>query len=486
MPRAIKKIDRRIWHHPILEFKRGRKIKFYFENQEVEGYEGESVAIALYANGIDVLSWTPEGRPRGTFCMIGKCSSCFMIVDGIPNVRTCREPVREGMHISRQRGLPPIPEIKKRREEKVEEEIIETDFLIIGGGPAGLSAALKAAEYGLRVILVEDHFKLGGQLVKQTHKFFGSKELFGGLRGFQIAETLAKKVMENKNIRVLLETTAYGIFRDGWIGLASKNKHYKVRAKTILFATGAYENYLAFPGNDLPGVMGAGGAQTIMNEYGVKPGNNALVVGAGNVGLIIAYQLLQAGVNVKAIVEIMPQIGGWAVHAAKVRRYGVPIYTQHTIKRVWGEERVEGATIVKVNKKFQPIPGTEKDIECDLVLLAVGLTPDVSLLKQIGAKMAWVPELGGLVAYRTKYMETTIPGVFIAGDVKGIEEATVAMIEGQIAALSAVLRVKKNDQKAIEEREKLVRILEEYRQSPLLARVREGIKKVLIKEGEGA
>ena len=480
MPRIDKKIDKRIWEHPILEFKRGRKVKFYFEDQEVEGYEGESIAIALYASGIDVFSWTEQGRPRGAFCMIGKCSSCFMTVNGLPNVRTCREPVRDGIRVVRQKGLPDIPKVSEEEKPKVEEKI-ETDFLIIGAGPAGLSAALKAAEYGLNVLLVEDHFRLGGQLVKQTHKFFGSKELFGGLRGFQIAEMLTEKIMKNQHIKVMTETIAYGIFRDLWIGLASKDKLYRVKAKNILISTGAYENYLTFPGNDLPGVMGAGGAQTIMNEYGIKPGEEILTVGAGNVGLIVSYQLLQAGAKVKAIVEIMPQIGGWVVHAAKVRRYGVPIYTQHTIKEVWGNGRVEGATIVKVDEKWQPIPGTERDIECDLVILAVGLTPDTKLLMQTGAKMAWIPELGGLVALRTKYMETTVPGVFIAGDVKGIEEATTAMIEGQIAALSAVIRVKGNDPKAVEEREKLVKFLEDYRKSPLLARVRAGIEKALIK-----
>ena len=455
------------------------KVRFFFEGREIEAYEGESIAIALYAAGIHTLSWTADGRPRGAFCMIGKCSSCFMIVNGIPNVRTCREPVRNGIKVIRQKGAPPIPHPEEELGE-AKEEVIETDFLIIGGGPAGLSAALKAAEYGLKVLLVEDHFRLGGQLVKQTHKFFGSKDLFGGLRGFQIAETLTEQVMKNKNIRVLTETTAYGVFRDMWFGLASSNKHYRVKAKAVLFATGAHENYLAFPGNDLPGVMGAGGAQTIMNEYGVKPGENALVVGAGNVGLIIAYQLLQAGVNVKAIVEIMPQIGGWAVHAAKVRRYGIPIYTRHTIKEVWGKDRVEGATIVKVDEKFQPIPGTERDIECDLVLLSVGLTPDVSLLAQTGAKMKWVSELGGRVALRNKYMETTVPNVFIAGDVKGIEEATVAIIEGKIAALSAVINLKGEIPEAIKEREELVKFLEKYRESPVLSRVREGLKKVII------
>ena len=159
----------------------------------------------------------------------------------------------------------------------------------------------------------------------------------------------------------------------------------------MVIATGASERYLAFPGNDLPGVMGAGGAQTLMNEYGILPGEKALVVGSGNVGVIVSYQLLQAGVKVKAILEILSHIGGWFVHAAKVRRYGIPILTSHTIKAVWGYDRVEGATIIKVNEKFKPIPDTERDVECDLVLLAIGLAPDTRLFAQAGAIMKWIP-----------------------------------------------------------------------------------------------
>ena len=138
------------------------------------------------------------------------------------------------------------------------------------------------------------------------------------------------------------------------------------------------------------------------------------------------------------------------------------------------------STIVKVDEKYQPIPGSEREIPCDLVLLSIGLTPDTTLLSQVGAKMAWIPELGGLVAYRTKYQETTVPGVFVAGDASGIEEATTAILEGRIAGLSAVIRTKGKIENAVKERENYIKFLEEYRKSPLLARSREGIKKVLI------
>ncbi|HDI02033.1 MAG TPA: FAD-binding protein, partial [Ignisphaera sp.] len=369
-----------------------------------------------------------------------------------------------------------------------DEEVIEADLLVIGGGPAGLSAAIEAAQYGLRVAIVNEHFKLGGQLVKQTHKFFGSKELFGGLRGFQIAELLNERISKLDNVKVLLQTVAYGVFRDGWIGLASKDKLYRVKPRAVIVASGASEQYLAFPGNDLPGVMGAGGAQTLMNEYGIRPGDKALVVGSGNVGLIVAYQLLQAGVDVKAIVEILPEIGGWFVHAAKVRRYGVPILTRHTIKAAWGYERVEGATIVEVDERFQPIPGSERDIDCDLVLLAVGLAPDTRLFAQAQAVMKWIPELAGPVPLRTRELETSVPNMYVAGDASGIEEATTAIIEGRIAALSVVSKFIEEDskvKKAREDMEKLIDFLwNEYRASPLLARAKAGKEKATVSSEE--
>ncbi len=418
--------------------------------------------------------------------MIGKCSSCFAVVDGVPNTRTCVEPVRDGVKVEFQEGLAEIPPAAGGLEGKEEEVIEGVDVLVIGGGPAGLAAAIAAAKHGLSVLIINEHFKLGGQLIKQTHKFFGSKDLFGGLRGFQVAEELENKVRSTRNIRVLLQATAYGFFRGGWVGVAGKDRLYRIKPRFVIAAPGAAERHLAFPGNDLPGVMGAGGAQTLMNEYGILPGNEVLVVGSGNVGVIVSYQLLQAGAKVKGIVEILPYIGAWFVHAAKIRRYGIKVYTRHTIKEVWGRDRVEGATIVRVDEHFKPVLGSEVDIPCDLVLIAVGLTPDTRLLAQAGAVVTWVPELGGLVPIRTKYLETSVPGLFVAGDASGIEEATTAMIEGEIAGLSAVVKAgADSDGKASERREALLKFLwDEYRASPVVARARAGKLRVTVGEEE--
>jgi len=463
-------------------------VRFYFEGREVEAYEGESIAVALYAIGVDVFSWSPAlGRPRGAFCMIGKCSSCFMAVDGVPNTRTCRTPARDGIKVERQRGWAPPPKGADLEESGKSSEKIEVDVLIVGGGPAGLAAAEVLGEMGFSVLIIEDHFKLGGQLVKQTHKFFGSQELFGGLRGFQIAEMLSSKIAKLPNVRVLTGTTVFGVFRGGVVGAVSEDKLYWVKPETVIAATGAQERYLDFENNDLPGVMGAGGAQTLMNEFGVKPGEEALVVGSGNVGLIVAYQLLQAGVRVRAVLEIMHEIGGWFVHAAKIRRYGVPILVGHTIRAAIGDERVRGAIITAVDEKFNPVPGSEKEVSCDLILLAVGLEPDSRIFAQAGAVMRWVPELGGLVPVRTRYLETSVRGLYVAGDSSGIEEATTAILEGRVAAYAIASKLGEGSKasRALEEAERVLKFLwEEYRASPLLERARRGKLSATVGEDE--
>jgi sarcosine oxidase subunit alpha len=198
-----------------------------------------------------------------------------------------------------------------------------------------------------------------------------------------------------------------------------------------------------------------------MNVYGVKPGDKVLMVGAGNVGLIVSYQLLQAGIKVDRVVEAMPIIGGYHVHAAKLRRCGVPIQTSHSIKEVYGKDKVEGAIVVKLDKNWQPILGSEEKVTCDTVCLAVGLTPSTRLLSQVGVEMEFVGEAGGFVALHNEDMQTTIPNVYVAGDSSGIEEASTAMIEGKIAGVSAAYSIgfdknaKKLKKQYIEELERL-------------------------------
>jgi len=362
----------------------------------------------------------------------------------------------------------------------------ETDIAIIGGGPAGLSAAIYAASLGARVTLVDDGLELGGQLIKQTHKFFGSEKQFAGIRGIEIAKKMIQDIKEYDNVEVIANATVTGYYEDDVITIVqgvNGDIFKKLKANRIILATGASENMLPFVNNDLPGVYGAGAVQTLMNLYGVVPGNNILMIGAGNIGLIVSYQLLQAGIKVEAIVEALPRIGGYLVHASKIRRLGVPIYTSHTLKEVYGTDCVEKVVISEINKNFEFIPGTEKELKVDTVCLAVGLSPLSDLLWQAGCQMEYIPELCGYVALRDDNMKTTKDKIYIAGDVAGIEEASSAMLEGQIAGLNAAVSLGYKCDNYKKQDEKLKAELKELRDNPLSEKIKIGIEKALIKEG---
>lgn len=310
------------------------------------------------------------------------------------------------------------------------------DLIIVGAGPSGLSAAIEAAKRGLEVVVFDENEKPGGQLFKQIHKFFGSKEHRAKVRGFVIGQQLLDEAAE-VGVKVVLNATVIGLYQDKEVvvKIGEEINHYK--ADAVVIATGAAENMVTFPGWTLPGVIGAGAAQTMMNLHGVLPGKKVLMLGSGNVGLVVSFQLLQCGCDVVALVDAAPRVGGYGVHAAKVARTGVPFYLSHTIVKAEGEDSVTGVTIAEVDDKFQFIPGTEKHFDVDTICLAVGLSPMSQLLKMAGAQMEDNPKRGGQVPICDEYGRTSIPGVFVAGDVSGIEEASSAMIEGRMAGVVA-------------------------------------------------
>lgn len=311
----------------------------------------------------------------------------------------------------------------------------QMELAIIGAGPAGLSAAIEAAKAGVQVLLSDENQKAGGQLFKQIHKFFGSHAHQAGVRGIDIGNNLLNEVKES-GIEVLLDAVVWGIFKTDTLCITYNGKNIMVKAKKILLATGATENVLAFPGWTLAGVMGAGAIQTMINVHRVLPGKRVLMVGSGNVGLIVGYQLLQAGAEVKAIVEAMPRVGGYAVHASKVRKCGVPILTSTTIKEAVGKEKVEKAVLINLDKNFKQIAGTEQQLEVDVICLAVGLSPLSELAWMAGCEFADVPELGGFLPIHNENMETTVAGIYVAGDLAGIEEASTAIEEGRLAGIA--------------------------------------------------
>lgn len=317
------------------------------------------------------------------------------------------------------------------------------EILIIGAGPAGLAASIEAAKTGAQVLLADENNTPGGQLFKQIHKFFGSAQHKAGTRGYHIGELLLEQTRE-VGVELWLNTTAVGAVGDKQVALIRKKEDGQeemvvVEAEKILIACGGAENAVNFDGWTLPGVMGAGAAQTMANVHRVLPGKKILMVGSGNVGLIVSYQLMQAGANVVGIVEAAPKIGGYCVHAGKIRRAGVPIYLSHTVLHADtsdGSEDVRSAVIVELDAHFQPIAGTEKRIDCDTICIATGLRPQIKLSTLLGVKNGFIPELGGWMPLHDENMETNVKGIFVAGDTAGVEEASTAMDEGRLAGVA--------------------------------------------------
>ena len=311
--------------------------------------------------------------------------------------------------------------------------MIQEELVIIGAGPAGLSAALEAARNGLHPVVYDENARPGGQLFKQAHKFFGSKEHRASERGFRIGEQLLQEAGE-LGVRVQLQSTVLGIYEHRILNVLRNNQIERVKAGSLIIATGASENGLSFPGWTLPGVMGVGAAQTLANLHGVTPGRRILMVGAGNVGLVAGLQMMQAGAELVAVVEGGPTVGGYGVHASKLARAGVPFYTRHTVVEAQGSQSVTGAVIAEVDSHWKPIPGTERHLDVDTILLAVGLSPMSQLARMAGCQMVnrggWVPQVGECNA-------TSVPGIYAAGDVSGIEEASSAMLQGALSGLAA-------------------------------------------------
>ena len=343
----------------------------------------------------------------------------------------------------------------------------QKQVVVVGCGPAGLASAIEAAQAGARVTIVDENARPGGQLFKQIHKFFGSREHYAGTRGTEIGAEMLGKARE-LDIEVMLNSIVYGIFENNTLGVVTDGKNLAFRAERIVLATGASENALLFPGWTLPGIMGAGAVQTMVNLHRVLPGKRCLMVGSGNVGLIVSYQLVQAGVEVVAIVEADSKVGGYDVHATKIHRLGVPILLSTTIKEARGKESVEEVTLIRLDDKWQAIPGTERSVRVDFVCLAVGLSPLTELGWMANCQCKYLSELGGYFIAHDENMETTVPGIYVAGDCTGVEEASIAMEQGRMAGISIAESLHCMRKREAEEKKALIRgRLRELRGKPV-------------------
>lgn len=403
----------RITKHPVLDIQGGKQVSFTFDGRPLVGKEGEMVSSALFASGIRTFSiHTVDDAPQGLFCANGQCAQCTVIIDGLP-LKSCITPLREGMEIKTLIHHPELPADDEWRPSTPPQEL-SCQILIVGAGPSGITSAIELADLGFSVILVDDKDHLGGKLVLQTHKFFGSMaDCYAGTRGTDIAKILEEEAQSRENITIMTSSTVAAIYSDGKAGIYQDrlDKYVHVSFEGLIVATGARERSLVFPGNDLPGVFGAGAFQTLVNRDLVKSSERVLIVGCGNVGLIGAYHALQAGINVVGLLDIAPAVTGYKVHADKIQRMGVPIYLNHTLVGVQGDGKVEKATIAQVDENWNPLVETAKTFAVDTVLIAVGLSSSDE--------------------FYTSGVEGGFP-VLKTGDAYEIAEASSAMMGGRI------------------------------------------------------
>lgn len=317
------------------------------------------------------------------------------------------------------------------------------DITVIGGGPAGMAAAIAAFDAGTKdVVILDREAKLGGILNQCIHNGFGLHKLGEELTGPEYAARYAKEVAK-RGIRVYDETTALSVSADKTVVAQNKNGILQIQAKAVILAMGCRERSrgaLNIGGTRPAGVYSAGTAQKLMNCEGYKIGNRAVILGSGDIGLIMARRLSLEGAKVEAVCEIMPYSGGLTRNIVQcLQDFDIPLYLSHTVAEIHGKDRVEGVTIAQVDENRRVIEETKRYIPCDTLLLSVGLIPENELTHAAGIPMD--PVTNG--ASVNEYRETSIPGIFACGNVLQVHDLVdYVSDEAELAGVGAAAHVR--------------------------------------------
>jgi thioredoxin reductase/bacterioferritin-associated ferredoxin len=435
---------------------RGREIEIFINQHRIRAYEGETIATVLTAIGIRQIRQAPQLKdPRGLYCCMGTCYGCLVTVNGQPNERACVTPVQAGQHITLQEGYG-RPDMASPDPHPARLERREVPLVIIGGGPGGLSAAIAAAEVGVKVLVIDENLQPGGQIYRQLPETFQALE--PGRLGVDYVDgrSLLKKVRDfADSITIWNDALVWSVFESNQLAIAHGNELVLLDAKAIVVATGAYERPVPVPGWTLPGVMTAGGAQVLLKSQRVRPGRRVLLAGCGPLQLVVANQMLDAGMEVVAVAESNTTTGAWRYlpdllhqpglmiqglrYIYRLKRAGVQIFQSHVLQGLQGNQEVKQAFLTKVDSRCRPISGETKGFDVDTVCIGYGLIPSTWVTSMLGCSHFYDPMIGGWVPQFNENMQTDQPGVFVAGDGAGIAGVLVAKMEGTLAGLYAAV-----------------------------------------------
>jgi NADPH-dependent 2,4-dienoyl-CoA reductase/sulfur reductase-like enzyme len=324
------------------------------------------------------------------------------------------------------------------------------DVAVLGAGPAGLAAAVSARKNGAKKVLILDRNSwVGGILTQCIHDGFGVEETGISMTGPEYANMYTKEA-EKLDVAFMQKTMVLSLNKNLEISAINKEGLHKIKTKSIVLAMGCREKTrwnILIPGDRSSGIYTAGVAQAFINLYNIIPGKNVLILGSGDVGLIMARRLKFEGVNVLGVVEILPYASGLPRNVVQcLDDYDIPLFLNHTVTYIEGRDRLESVTVAQVDKKMNPIPSTEKKIKCDTLLLSLGLIPENELSKEIGIKID--PITGGPLV--DQFFETSIPDIFACGNCLQVYDTVDVLAKGaKLAGKYASTKPKKKEKELI-------------------------------------
>ncbi|MGQ4891150.1 MAG: FAD-dependent oxidoreductase [Candidatus Njordarchaeia archaeon] len=476
---------------------RDKEVYFFFEKRKIKGYEGEPIAVALWANGIRFLQESLKyHRPRGVQHFRPTWEITHVIVDGIPHVNPVVEKVREGTRVEIQGkrnrllaafmekidtsptryyielakprlirkmltsmtnmllGHPKVPIIDNKTIKPREPITMETDVVILGASLSALYLAKFLGEHNVKVYLISDEEFFGGSQYYREHEV--KVEEKKTVKSKELVKTLVDEISRMDTINLIKNADIIGLHEDKSVGIIAHyenvERYIVLKPRIVVSAMDPVERTPLFYNNDLPGILFVDSAFRLLNIYGVKPGEKVLIVGGGFSGLALAHQLVENSINVVGIVD-RGDINGEVLSPPA----DIEIYQGYTIYRAVGEKNVETVEIVRATERNLELGEPRISIDCDTIILATGFRPFHELPYQLKPLMRYVEELDGFVVLRDKYFETTVEGLYVIGDIVKFWDAQLPSRIAKTAGLDILRKLGvwvENQDKLIVEAEK--------------------------------